>query len=243
MGFLTDAYDLFIIGIVVEILPLSGWNPMDTTTKAFVSSIALLGAAIGALAFGSLLDRFGRKQIYGLEAILLIVSALGSAFLTPVNSTTILSVWRFILGFGIGGDYANSATIMTEYSNRTRRGMLVGMVFSMQAVGLVLGPLVSIALITSNIPLATIWKLLFAFGAIPSAMVIYSRWTLPETPKYSAIVIGEAAAKENRKRSHSKLSRSESRDAHRLPAITLLITLWELPVHGSYSTGFFMGTR
>ncbi len=184
LGFFTDAYDLFIIGVVTSVLMLSGWNKFSTFETSLLDSTALLSAVIGALIFGRLLDKLGRKAIYGLELIILVIGALGSAFLTPFNGIYILIIWRFILGIGIGGDYATSSTIMAEYSNRMSRGKLVGMVFSMQSLGLLAGPLVTLGLIYSGMSLGLIWKLLLAFGAIPALVVVYFRRKMPETPRY-----------------------------------------------------------
>ncbi len=65
MGFLTDAYDLFIIGVVSIILrPL--WH-LDALTISLLSSTALLSAALGAVVFGRVSDRLGRKFVYGYE--------------------------------------------------------------------------------------------------------------------------------------------------------------------------------
>lgn len=191
LGFFTDAYDLFIIGVVTSILVLSGWNSLTTVEMSLLDSTALLSAVIGALIFGRLLDKLGRKAIYGIELMILIIGALGSAFLTPVNGVYILIAWRFILGIGIGGDYATSSTIMAEYSNTHSRGKLIGMVFSMQSLGLLAGPLVSLGLIYSGLSLGIIWKLLLAFGAIPALIVVYYRRTLPETPRYALRVKGD----------------------------------------------------
>ncbi len=196
MGFFTDAYDLFIIGTVVAIMPLVGWSTLNTATAtgkfytALVSSTALLSAIIGAVLFGRLLDMLGRKAIYGMELVLLVIGALGSAFLTPTNSPYTLIAWRFILGIGIGGDYATSSTIMAEYSNTKSRGKLVGMVFSMQSLGLIAGPAVALGLMYSGISLTLVWQLLLAFGAIPAAFVIYGRRKLPEPPRYTLNVKG-----------------------------------------------------
>ena len=192
LGFFTDAYDLFIIGVVTSLLVLAGWGKFSTLEKSLLDSTALLSAVIGALIFGRLLDKLGRKAIYGLELIILVVGALGSAFLTPVNGVYILIAWRFILGIGIGGDYATSSTIMAEYSNSRSRGKLVGMVFSMQSFGLLAGPLISLGLIFSGIDLGLVWKLLLAFGAIPAIIVVYYRRKMPETPRYSLRVKGDA---------------------------------------------------
>ncbi len=196
LGFFTDAYDLFIIGVVASIIVLSGWNKLSTLQTSLLDSTALLSAVLGALVFGRLLDKLGRKAIYGLELVLLVVGALGSAFLTPTNGVYILIAWRFLLGVGIGGDYATSSTIMAEYSNTRDRGRLVGMVFSMQSLGLLAGPLITLGLIYSGLSLGIVWKLLLAFGAIPAVMVIYSRRKMPETPRYSLRVKGDAATAE-----------------------------------------------
>ena len=197
LGFFTDAYDLFIIGVVSTILTLSGWTVINNTNLSILSSIALFSAVIGALFFGRFIDRFGRKKMYGIELIILIIGSLGSAFLTPYNGIYILMFWRFILGIGIGGDYASSSTIMAEYANREGRGKMIGMVFSMQSLGLLAGPLVSLGLIFSGLNMGIIWKLLLAFGAIPALIVVYQRRTMPETPRYLMRVKGdnEAASK------------------------------------------------
>ncbi|MHB8360745.1 MAG: MFS transporter [Thermoplasmataceae archaeon] len=192
LGFFTDAYDLFIIGVVTSLLVFAGWSKLSGLETSLLVSTALLSAVIGALIFGRLLDKLGRKAIYGLELIILVVGALGSAFLTPLNGVYILIAWRFILGIGIGGDYATSSTIMAEYSNTKSRGKLVGMVFSMQSLGLLAGPLVSLGLIYSGMSPSLIWKLLLAFGAIPALIVVYYRRKMPETPKYSLRVKGDA---------------------------------------------------
>ncbi len=192
LGFFTDAYDLFIIGVVTSILVLSGWSKFTTLQSSLLDSTALLSAVIGAMIFGRLLDKLGRKAVYGIELIILVIGALGSAFLTPTNGVNILIIWRFILGIGIGGDYATSSTIMAEYSNTAHRGKLVGMVFSMQSLGLLAGPLVSLGLIYSGMSLTLVWKLLLAFGAIPALIVVYYRRKMPETPRYLLRVRGDA---------------------------------------------------
>ncbi|MHB1440547.1 MAG: MFS transporter [Cuniculiplasma sp.] len=191
LGFFTDAYDLFIIGAVTSLLVLSGWQKLSNLDTSLLDSTALLSAVIGALVFGRLLDKMGRKAIYGLELIILVAGALGSAFLTPLNGLYFLIGWRFLLGIGIGGDYATSSTIMTEYSNTRNRGKLVGMVFSMQSLGLLAGPLITLGLIYSGINPGIIWKLLLAFGAIPALIVVYYRRKMPETPRYSIRVKGD----------------------------------------------------
>jgi len=74
----------------------------------------------------------------------MVTAAIGSA-LSP--SFWVLIGFRFLLGFGAGGDYPVSAVLMSEYANRKDRGKLVGMVFGTQAPGLIVGPLAALALL------------------------------------------------------------------------------------------------
>ncbi len=203
MGFFTDAYDLFIIGIVLSILtPLWKLTPSQI---GIVGSTSLVSAFIGSFFFGRIADKFGRKKVYGVEAIIMTVGALLSAF-SPNLTWMIAS--RFLLGIGIGGDYPVSAVIMSEYSNKKDRGKLVGLVFSMQALGLIIGPLVAYLLVLSPVSLDLDWRIMLALGAIPSMMVIYLRRKIPESPRYTAQVLGDvdAAAKAVQQFSGAKVS-------------------------------------
>jgi PHS family inorganic phosphate transporter-like MFS transporter len=179
MGFFTDAYDLFIIGVVMAILkPL--WH-VGKLEEGLVQSTALIAAALGALLFGRIADMIGRKRIYGVEVLVLAAGAIASAF-SP-------NIWwligfRFVLGIGIGGDYPVSATIMSEYAGKAHRGMLVTLVFAMQAAGLIVGPLLAAALLTTDLSHDVIWRILIAFGALPALAVYAARRKLKETPRF-----------------------------------------------------------
>ena len=181
MGFFTDAYDLFVIGVVMALLkPL--WQ-VGKLEESLVESTALLASAFGALLFGRVADMVGRKRIYGVEVLVLAAGAIACAF-SP-------NIWwligfRFILGIGIGGDYPVSATIMAEYAGKASRGMLVTLVFAMQAAGLILGPLLASALLATNMSHDLIWRILVAFGAVPALAVYWSRRHLKESPRYLA---------------------------------------------------------
>ena len=181
MGFFTDAYDLFVIGVVMAMLkPL--WN-VTTLELSLATSTALLASAFGAVVFGRVADMFGRKRIYGVEVLVLAAGAIGCA-LAP--NIWWLIVLRFILGIGIGGDYPVSATIMSEYAGKKNRGMLVTLVFSMQAVGLILGPLLAAGLLASNMSPELVWRILLGLGAVPALAVYWQRRRLKETPRYLA---------------------------------------------------------
>ncbi len=186
MGFFTDAYDLFIIGTVTALLAKQ-WH-LTTTQTQLINSMTLLGATIGAIVYGRLADRVGRKRVYGLEALIMCVFALASAGAWSVGA---LIAFRFFLGLGVGGDYPVSAVLMSEYSNRRNRGRLVGLVFAMQALGTVAGYVAGLALLSAGVHGDVVWRLLLGFGAIPSLAVLYLRRRMPESPRFQAWVQGD----------------------------------------------------
>jgi PHS family inorganic phosphate transporter-like MFS transporter len=187
MGFFTDAYDLFVIGIASTLIT-KDWN-LSSGQLALLNSTMLFAAFAGALVLGRFADLGGRKRVYWLVAAIMIVAAVGSA-LSP--SFWVLIAFRFLLGFGVGGDYPVSAVLMSEYANRKDRGKLVGMVFGTQALGLIVGPLVALALLGAGLSDDLAWRILLGLGAVPAAAVIYLRRKMPESPRYQVQVQGRA---------------------------------------------------
>lgn len=180
MGFFTDAYDLFVIGIVVALLKTE-WH-LSTTQVSLLNSVTLATSALGAVVFGRVADILGRKRIYGYEVLILAFAAIASA-LSP--NYVFLLVSRAALGIGIGGDYPVSATIMSEYSGKNTRGRMVGLVFAMQGAGLIVGPLIASILLASGISHDATWRILLGLGAIPGLAVFYLRRQIHETPSFA----------------------------------------------------------
>src|ERR1700727_2760415 len=123
MGFFTDAYDLFVIGIVSTLLKTQ-WH-LDTNQLAVLNATMLGAAFLGALVFGRVADKIGRTRVYWMSAALMVIAAIGSA-LAP--SLTVLVAFRFVLGFGVGGDYPVSAVLMSEYADHHNRRRIAGLV-------------------------------------------------------------------------------------------------------------------
>ncbi|MGC8582917.1 MAG: MFS transporter [Thermoproteus sp.] len=193
-GFFTDAYDLFIIGAVLTVLSayaVPGFEELHGPNAAYWSgllgSAALWATIAGQLLFGFLGDRLGRKYLYGVEAAILTFGALLSA-IAP-NLLWLIAA-RVFLGFGIGGDYPISATIMSEYSNVRDRGKLVALVFANQGLGILASVGVALASI-ALLPPELAWRVMLGVGAIPAATVIYLRRRIPETPRFALLVKGD----------------------------------------------------
>jgi len=134
--------------------------------------------------------------IFGVAYLALIVHSLTHVLRSPISDAAkalwVLIVFRFVLGFGVGGDYPVSAVMMSEYANRKDRGKLVGMVFGTQALGLIVGPLVALALLGAGVSDDLAWRILLGLGAVPAAAVIYLRRKMPESPRYQVQVQGKA---------------------------------------------------
>ena len=183
VGFFTDAYDLFVIGIASALIT-KDWN-LSSGQLAILNSTMLAAAFAGAFIFGRYADMAGRKRVYWLVAAIMIVGALGAAV---SQSFWMLIAFRFVLGLGVGGDYPVSAVMVSEYANRKDRGRLVGMVFGTQALGLIVGPLIALALLGSGAGDDTVWRILLALGAVPAGAVVYLRTRMPESPRFQSQV-------------------------------------------------------
>ncbi|KAK9805161.1 hypothetical protein WJX72_002836 [[Myrmecia] bisecta] len=205
-GFFTDAYDLFAISVVKPLIAiiyyphLNGKLPL--TADLWLTGIALAGTLCGQVFFGILGDRLGRKKVYLLTLMLMIGATIGQSLsaspLQGVGVMTIICFWRFVLGFGIGGDYPLSATIMSEYSSTRWRGSFLAAVFAMQGLGIVASSIVSIITVRcfkhaitqiSVLYLDYVWRIVLGFGCIPAVLTIYLRNKLPETPRFTADVV------------------------------------------------------
>ena len=253
MGFFTDAYDLFIIGIVLILLEgkgtsfsVSAGNPY--LGAGLIGSSAIIAAVFGQLIFGRLADVLGRKAIYGIEAAILVSGAILSAFST---SFIMLFAFRFIVGLGIGGDYPMSATIMSEYSNTKDRGKMLALVFANQGIGSVVAVFVGLVSVLF-LPPELAWRFMLGFGAIPALLVIYLRRKLPETPRYSALVKGDKAKTEKAMQvvspdatiqNFGKAKKSSLSEFFRNYASMLLVTggSWFLLDMAFYGTGVYSG--
>jgi len=202
MGFFTDAYDFFAISLVTDLIGnqyYQGHTP--PLISVVINGIALCGAVPGQLVFGWLGDKMGRKRIYGVTLVLMVVMSLASglSFSKRVgkNVVTVLCFFRFWLGFGIGGDYPLSATIMSEYANQRRRGAFIAAVFAMQGFGNlaagIVGMVVSAAFVNSRTSNADfVWRIVLMFGAVPATLTYYWRMKMPETARYTALVAKDA---------------------------------------------------
>lgn len=189
VGTLADAYDLFTIDLVVLILTLlSGESVLGPRQKSIMVSFMLLGTISGQLLFGFAADRLGRKWCFVATAGLTVVGALLSASVQASHLPLQLALSRFVLGFGVGGEYPLSAAVTAEMdSDSNRRGLLMIMVLSMQGFGMLLSSLLAMLCMWMDVPLETTWRFLLGFGAAPSLAAFCMRWRMHESKMFSAV--------------------------------------------------------
>lgn len=124
VGFFTDSYDIFAINLAVSMLGVVYWqgaqhNPgkLPSTSDTAIKVATSGGTVIGQLFFGWLADRIGRKRMYGIELMIIIMATLAQALSAgsrAMSITGLLIFWRIIMGIGIGGDYPLSSIITSE---------------------------------------------------------------------------------------------------------------------------------
>jgi len=184
MGFLADAYDLFVIDMVMSILHRLHPGGMGANDKSMVASATLVGAIIGQVSFGLLGDWIGRRWTFMATCVLIIMGAVLSGCVTwggPVALVTQLALCRFCLGVGVGGEYPLAATIAAEGASFGSRGRLIAAIFSMQGWGMLLSCLFVLLFLQIGMPLEYIWRAVLILGAVPSFAVIFLRSKMEES--------------------------------------------------------------
>ncbi|KAI0857886.1 major facilitator superfamily domain-containing protein [Xylaria cubensis] len=210
VGFFTDSYDIFVVSLLNVMLGIvyfqdaKGKLPQSSDNAIKLATSA--GTVIGQLGFGYLADHVGRKKMYGVELIIIIFATIGQALASgspSVNIVGLIIFWRVLLGVGIGGDYPLSSIITSEFATTKWRGAMMGAVFAQQGIGQLTGAFVMLFLTLGfkqalsqspgiaqcdgwcAVAVDKMWRALVGFGAVPAAIALYYRLTIPETPRYT----------------------------------------------------------
>jgi AAHS family benzoate transporter-like MFS transporter len=169
-----DGYDLVLYGSVVPYL-IEEWS-LTTVEAGTIGSYGYIGVMVGAITFGILADRIGRKNV-----ILLCIAlfSLFTAFCGFAPNPEAFSIYRFIAGLGLGGIMPNIIALMTDYSPKTKRSILVSIVLCGYSVGGMLAPTLSIYLIPQFG-----WEVIFWIAGIPLLFLPLLYKQIPETPNF-----------------------------------------------------------
>ena len=173
-----DGFDTTAIGYVAPALAKE-WN-VGKAALGPVFSAGLFGLMIGALLFGPLADRIGRKKIIIFSTLAFGIGTLVTSFVNDVN--TLLAI-RFLTGLGLGGAMPNTIALTSEFSPHRRRATMVMVMFVGFSIGAALGGLLAAALIPQFG-----WRSVFVVGgAAPLVLVPILAWRLPESVRFLAL--------------------------------------------------------
>src|SRR6476469_7839275 len=173
-----DGFDTQAIGYVAPALAKE-WG-LTRAALGPVFSAGLFGLMIGALLFGPLADRVGRKKIIIFSTLAFGLGALVTAFVHDVNA--LLAV-RFLTGLGLGGAMPNAIAMTSEFNPRRRRATMVMIMFCGFSVGAALGGLLAAALIPQFG-----WRSVFIVGGLaPLLLVPILVLKLPESVRFLAL--------------------------------------------------------
>lgn len=176
LGWMFDAMDVGILSFVIAALAIE-WN-LSPGQMGWIGSVNSIGMAVGALTFGLLADRIGRKHVFILTLVLFSVASGLSALSTTL---AVFLVFRFFVGMGLGGELPVASTLVAESVEAKERGRIVVLLESFWAAGWLIAALISYFIIPNYG-----WQVALVITALPALYAIYLRINLPDSPQFTA---------------------------------------------------------
>ncbi|HEX3863861.1 MAG TPA: MFS transporter [Stellaceae bacterium] len=176
LGDMLEFFDYFLIGYVLAFI-VTPWK-LTYGESAIMLLSSGVGAIPGALFWGWMADRVGRRKIFA-ATVLTFSIATGFLALTPDRGWVYMSLFRFLVGFGVGGLYVVDLPLVQEFVPTRLRGRIGGLVTACIPIGTGLGAV-------AGAYLAPImgWRGLFAIGLLPALLTLLIRAWVPESPRW-----------------------------------------------------------
>jgi len=180
---ILDGLEVTIVGSMSDALKPDGTGlGMSSSDIGFAGAIYVAGACLGALLFGQLTDRFGRKKLFMITLGVYLIGTVLTAF-------SISPIWyfvcRFITGTGIGGEYAAINSAIDELIPAKYRGRVDVAINGSFWVGAAGGSLLTVVLLDKSLIDQSIgWRLAFGLGAVLALGVLFVRRNVPESPRW-----------------------------------------------------------
>jgi putative MFS transporter len=176
LGDMLEFFDYFLIGFVLAFI-VGPWQ-LNFGQSAIILLSSGIGAILGAAVWGRLADRIGRRAVF-IGTVLNFSLATGILALTPDHGWVFLTVFRFFVGFGVGGLYCVDLPLVQEFVPASKRGFVGGLVTAFIPLGVMLGSVLGAFLA----PLIG-WRGLFACGLVPALLCLLIRAWVPESPRW-----------------------------------------------------------
>ena len=178
VGWMLDAFEVQIIGSVIP--GLQAEFGLDGAQSVWINVIWFVGVALGALGFGFLADRFGRRRLFVATLLMYSVAAILTATAQDYGSFVF---FRFVTALGVGGEYSAVSSAISEFMPARSRGRSNGLVMTFWAVGGILASVVSIVVIST---LDLSWRYTLLFGVVSAGYGLMARRLIPESPRWLA---------------------------------------------------------
>jgi MFS family permease len=182
---ILDGLEVTIVGNISGQLamPGSGIHITQSQVTGLGAAMYIAGACAGALFFGWLTDRFGRKKLF---MITLGVYLLATAMTALSFAPWWFFLFRFLTGFGIGGEYAAINSAIDELIPSRHRGTIDIIINGTYWAGAAIGAVVTVP-VTSDLPVELGWRLCFGLGVVLGLVVLLVRRNVPESPRWMFI--------------------------------------------------------
>ncbi len=179
---ILDGLEVTIVGSIASRLTEKGSGiELSTGQIGTAAAIYVAGACIGALFFGQLTDRFGRKKLFLITLAVYLAATFATAF---AWSAWYFFLCRFITGAGIGGEYAAINSAIDELIPARVRGRVDLIINGSYWVGSAAGAAAALFFLSSLFPKDIGWRLTFALGAVLALVIMLVRRNVPESPRW-----------------------------------------------------------
>lgn len=178
-GGLLFGYDTGVINGALE--PMKQDLGLTSVTEGLVTSILLIGAAVGALGCGRMNDSLGRKRTLTILAVIFFVGTLGAVF---APNLAVMLPSRFVLGFAVGGASVTVPVYLAELAPTERRGSLSGRNELAIVIGQMLAFIINAIIFNIWGDMAGVWRIMLAICAIPAVVLFVGMLGMPESPRW-----------------------------------------------------------
>lgn len=181
VSWILDGLEIQLVSLISPALTDKRTFALSNGEAGFLGSMYLIGEVVGALVFGRLTDKLGRKKLFIITlGIYLVGSGLGGF---SWNYWSLL-ICRFIAGTGIGGEYTAINSAIDELIPSHYRGRVDIAVNGTYWGGAAIGSALGLYLFSSHVPIDWGWRIAFFIGPLLGLIIIFLRRTIPESPRW-----------------------------------------------------------
>ncbi len=179
---ILDGLEVTLVGSLAGAITSSPRLQMTDAQFGLTASAYLTGAVVGALFFGWLTDRLGRKKLFTITVLVYLVATIASGFSWSFTS---LAAFRFVTGLGIGGEYAAVNATIQELIPARKRGFTDLCINGSYWLGAALGSVGAVVALDRDVIDPELgWRVAFVIGGVIGLVVLFLRRFIPESPRW-----------------------------------------------------------